>query len=232
MAEELIRILVDHLSDILFTPTNLTSTFLEKEEITDDKHIVGNTIVDVCLKHSEIAEKKSNILDKLDLNNREYILATIHRPENVDNVQKLAKILHALNSLEHPVILPAHPRIKRRLAEFGYRFPPNITAIDPVDYNDMVKLLKHTIFVATDSGGVQEEAVTLRVPCLTLRETTERWETINIGSNFLVGSDPLLIGYHAKMIVETNVRKKIERIRNPYGDGKTSEKIVDILKKL
>ncbi len=231
MAEELTRVLVDHLSDILFTPTELTSMFLEKEEIIQNKYIVGNTGIDACIRYSGLAEKQSKILDTLDIADKEFILATVHRAENVDDVQKLSKLLHALNSLEYPVVLPAHPRMKRRLSEFGYRFPPNIMAVDPVNYFDLLKLLKHSSFVVTDSGGIQEEAITLKVPCLTVRETTERWETISLGSNFLVGSDPLLIGYHAKMILETNLREKVQKLENPYGDGRSSEKIIEILRK-
>lgn len=230
MAEELIRVLVDHISDILFTPTNLTASFLDKEGIVDGKHIVGNTVVDACLKFANIAEKESKILEKLDLDKEQYIFSTIHRAENVDDMQKLLKILHSFSLFENPVVLPLHPRIKLRLSQFGYKSPSNIISLEPVSYFDALKLLNNSIFTITDSGGVQEEAITLKVPCLTLRETTERWETVSIGANFLVGSDPLLISYHAKMILETNLRKKIEKLQNPYGDGTTSEKIVDILK--
>jgi len=229
MAEELVRVLVDHLSDILFPPTKLTAYFLELEGIKNDKYVVGNTIVDACFNYLPIAERKSKILNKLELEPNEYILATIHRAENTDDVVKLVRLLQALSLLEYPVVLPVHPRIKKRLSEFGYRFPESIKAIDPVGYFDMLKLIKNSKFVATDSGGLQEEAITLKVPCLTLRETTERWETISIGANFLVGSDPLLINYSAKMILVTGLKEKIKKLPNPYGDGKASVKIVEIL---
>lgn len=229
MVEETVRVLVDHISDVFFTPTGLTSKFLEDEGITENKFIVGNTVVDACLVYSAAAEK-SGILNKLDLESGEFITSTIHRAENVDSSEKLAKILQALGQLPYPVILPVHHRTKARLAEFGYSIPSNIKAIDPVGYFDILKLMKNSAFIVTDSGGVQEEALTLKVPCITVRETTERWETIEAGANFLVGADPELIKYKAKMIIEANIKKKISSIKNPYGNGDTSIQIAKALK--
>ena len=230
MAEELVRVLVDHNSDLLFTPTELTSSFLEKENIKDNKFVVGNSIVDAISKYFETANKTSKILDELKIEANNYILITLHRAENVDEPEKLMKILRALATNGHQVVYPVHPRVKKRIMEFGFKIPDNIKAIDPVGYFDMLRLLKNAALVITDSGGAQEEAITLKVPCLTLRETTERWETIAAGANFLVGSEPLLIDYYIKMVFNTDLKKKIQNVENPYGDGKTSEKIVKILK--
>lgn len=229
MAEEMVRILVDHMSDLLFAPSELASMFLEKEGITNNKFVVGNTVVDACLKYSEIADKESKILDTLDLEKDEYALATIHRAENVDSPQRLIKILRALSSIEKQVVIPIHPRHKKRLSEFGFNVPSNLKSIEPLGYLDTLKLMKNSAFVLTDSGGIQEEAITLKVPCITLRETTERWETVSLGANFLTGIDPTLIKYKAKMISDTNLKSKIEKIENPYGDGTASEKITNVL---
>ena len=231
MAEETVRVLVDHISDVFFTPTELTNSFLEKEGIKDNKFVVGNTVVDACLFYMKNSEK-SNILSNVGVEPNQFITATIHRAENVDNPEKLGRILNALNSLQLPVVLPIHHRTKARLAEFGYTIPSNIKAVDPVGYFDMLKLLKESAFVITDSGGVQEEAITLKVPCITVRETTERWETIDAGANFLVGTDPELIKYKARMIVETEMKKKLANIKNPYGEGDTSKRILAELEKL
>ena len=230
MAEELIRVIVDHLSDYLFTPTDLTSSFLKKESITDNVFVVGNTAVDACLSFSDEARKRSRILENLNMQKDNFVVSTIHRAENVDEPKKLMRTLQALSVLDYPVVLPMHPRIRKRIEEFGFKMPKNVVAIDPVGYFDMLQLIENAVFVATDSGGLQEEAITLGTPCLTLRETTERWETIAAGANFLVGSDPLLIEYYAKMIVDTNLKNRIKKIPNPYGNGKTSENIAAILK--
>ncbi|MBI2547525.1 MAG: UDP-N-acetylglucosamine 2-epimerase (non-hydrolyzing) [Candidatus Aenigmarchaeota archaeon] len=229
MSEELVRILVDHMSELLFVPTDLESMFLEKEGIKNNKFVVGNTVVDACLYYSDIADKESRILENIGLQKDEYAFATIHRAENVDSPEKLIKILRALATLDKQVVIPMHPRHKKRLNEFGYNVPSNIKTIEPLGYIDALKIMKNAAYVLTDSGGVQEEAITLKVPCITLRETTERWETVSAGANFLTGIDPRLINYKAKMILGTDVKTKIQNIPNPYGDGKTSERITNIL---
>ena len=231
MAEETVRILVDHISDVFFPPTELASGFLEKEGITENKFVVGNTVVDACLFYSKMAEK-SDILNRLGLEDGRFITSTIHRAENVDHPKKLARLLQAFDQLQYPVVLPVHHRTKAKLAEFGYKIPSNVKAIDPVGYFDILKLMKNSAFIITDSGGIQVEAVTLKIPCITTRETTERWETIEAGANFLVGTDPELIKYKAKMVVETGMKKKISNIKNPYGERDSSKKIASELKRL
>lgn len=231
MWEELVRVLVDHLSDLLFTPTELSSLFLEREGIVENKFIVGNTVVDAIKRYRKTAEKNSDILNKLNLNGNDYVLLTLHRAENVDDPEKLRKIFFGLSKIPYNIIFPVHPRTSRRINEFGIGFPSNIKCIEPVGYLDMIVLLKNSRFVLTDSGGLQEEAITLGVPCITLRETTERWETVNLGANFLAGSDPILISYYAKMIELTGIKDRIRKIRNPYGNGNASKKILKILKK-
>lgn len=229
--EELTRTLVDHLSGWLFPPTTLCEHFLKEEGIINNVHVVGNTVVDALNKYLPVAEKKSDVLERLGVKKDEYVLATVHRAENTDDIQKMTQFLRTFAGMDYPVLTPIHPRVKRRLMEFGLKKPKNLITPEPLNYFDMLVALKNCKFVMTDSGGVQEEAITLGIPCITLRETTERWETIAAGANVLVGSDPILIKYNAKMIVETDMKKKIEKIKNPYGDGNASKKIVDILKK-
>ncbi len=229
MREEIARIEIDHISDILFTPTQLTRLFLDRENVNGKKFVVGNTVVDACKKYFKESQK-SEILGKLGLEKEKFIFCTIHRAENVDDPEKLVKLLEGINSLQYTLVLPIHHRTRLRLSEFGYKIPSNIKAIDPVGYFDVLNLMKNSAFIITDSGGIQEEAVTLKVPCITIRETTERWETISCGANFLVGSDPILINYTGKMIIETNLKKKLSKIKNPYGEGNSSEKIVNKLR--
>ncbi len=231
MAEETVRVLIDHISDILFTPTELTCNFLKKEGLTEKTFIVGNTVVDSCMAYLPRAEK-SDVLNRLSLEAGNFILSTVHRAENVDYPEKLARLLQAFNQLPLQVVLPLHHRAKARLDEFGYKIPGNVTTIDPVGYIDMLKLMKNSALIMTDSGGVQEEAITLKVPCITVRETTERWETIEAGANFLVGTDPELIKYKTRMVLETGMKSRLANIPNPYGNGDSSKRIVEELKKL
>jgi len=230
MPEEMNRIKTDGLSDYLFTPTELTKHFLGKEGITNNVFVVGNTVVDACLTYSKIANEKSKILDELKIEKDNYVLVTAHRQENVDNPERLLKILNSLSDLPLTVIFPIHPRTKKRVTENNYKIHENIRVIDPLGYLDFLKLMMHSSLIITDSGGIQEEAITLKIPCLTIRTSTERWETIITGGNFLVGVEPDLVKYHAKMILESGLGRRMRKVPNPYGDGTTSEKIIEILR--
>lgn len=231
MPEETNRILTDHLSSFLFCPTSLTQKNLIKEGLLKSKvHVTGNTVVDALIQNIKIAEQKSTILNALKLKPSQYILATAHRQENVDNKNKLKNIIEGLEKiskkLNSPVILPAHPRLIKMLNEFKIKVGNGILMIEPVGYLDFLILEKNALIIATDSGGVQEEACILKTPCITLRENTERPETISVRSNVLVGTNAeLILKSASKMLRVKNDWK------NPFGNGHSAEKIIKIITK-
>lgn len=183
MPEEINRVLTDHASDLLFTPTDTATSNLAKEGITGDKvQQVGDVMYDATLYYSDKAQQQSQILEVLGIKNKEYYLATIHRAENTDNPERIANILAGFARSPQPIVWPIHPRTKKRLSDFGMQLPPTILAIEPIGYLDMVMLEKHAALIATDSGGVQKEAYFHRVPCITLRDETEWAELIDIGA--------------------------------------------------
>jgi UDP-GlcNAc3NAcA epimerase len=239
MPEEINRLLTDHLSDLLFCPTAQAVENLLKEGIKDGRRNVvkrvGDVMYDSILYYSKIAEKRSTILKDLglltanDSRLTNYYLATLHRAENTDDPKRLKSIFRALKEIgkDIPVILPLHPRTKKMMET--YHLPgeaKGIKWVDPVSYLDMLKLEKNAKAILTDSGGVQKEAYWFRVPCFTLREETEWIETLESGWNILVGT-------RTKRIVEA-IKQRLGRKRTPtgikiFGDGKASEKIVQIL---
>lgn len=229
MPEEINRVVADHLTDYLFAPTVTAQQNLIREGIPNDKIFVcGNTVVDAILQNSEISENKSSILDSLSLQNEGYFLVTAHRQENVDNADRLRGIINGLSSVyqqyEHPIVFAVHPRTAKRIAEFNINLPEGIRTIEPPGYLEFLQLEKYAKLVLTDSGGVQEETCILKVPCVTLRNNTERPETIDVGSNVLVGTNPskILDGVNAMI-------NKPKNWVNPFGDGTASEKIISAL---
>jgi len=227
MPEEHNRIVADHLSSLLFCPSQTAIKNLLNEGINSGVHFTGDVMYDALLQHIEISEKKSDIMNRLSLKKKEYILATVHRAENTDNKKRLAAIFNALEKIAHdlyPVLLPLHPRTKKMLQHYQFSLS-KITVIDPLSYLDMLLLEKESRVILTDSGGIQKEAYWLRTPCITLRDETEWVETIESGWNVLTGSDP-------KKIVESvqNIAKGLE-CSYEYGDAKSSEKIVKIVEK-
>ncbi len=240
MPEELNRILTDHLSTFLFCPTNQAVKHLSKEGVKDGKTIlvkkVGDVMYDSVLYYSEIAEKRSTIFEKLNLftpNSKlrtpNYYLATLHRAENTDNPKKLKSILSGLNEIAKnvPVILPLHPRTKKMIKAYRlFSKTQRIKLIDPVSYLDMLELERNAKAILTDSGGVQKEAYWFRIPCFTLREETEWVETIESGWNILVGSETEPI---VKQVRQRMERRSIRLGKGVFGDGKASERIVQIL---
>jgi len=226
MPEEINRIIADHASDYLFTPTEVSRKNLLREGLDQAKiHVTGNTIVDAVQQNLKLAIKtelpKELVLDR-------YFLVTLHRQENVDNLKKLERLMGALSLLHEtfglPVLYPVHPRTRKRLTEFGIYVGKGVMLVEPVDYFTFLRLEKDATLVLTDSGGMQEEACILKVPCVTLRENTERPETVDVGANVIAGTDPEKIVQLAKEMVE---RKR--DWANPYGDGKSAERILDIL---
>jgi len=192
MPEEINRVLTDHVSDILFCPTQTAVENLKNEGITKGVYLVGDVMFDALMHFSKISEIKSNILESLNIKPKEYYLATIHRAENTDDYERLKNILTAFSKMDEIVVFPIHPRTKKminyhRLDDLIRK--DNIKVIDPVGYLDMLKLEKNAKAILTDSGGVQKEAFWLKVPCITLRDETEWIETVNLGWNRLVCSN-------------------------------------------
>ncbi|MEM2180855.1 MAG: UDP-N-acetylglucosamine 2-epimerase (non-hydrolyzing) [Nitrososphaeria archaeon] len=231
MPEEINRIVADHVSDLLFAPTEKAKQNLLKEGISNKKiFVTGNTIVDAIYQNLALAKNNANILDNLEVKEKSYFLVTIHRQENVDNMKRLKGILDGLKLVQKyfnmPIIYPIHPRAKKRMQEFKLD-ANDLIIIDPVDYLTFLKLENSAKLIFTDSGGVQEEACILKVPCVTLRYNTERPETIDVGANIIAGTEPENILEKTKIMIN-----KDNNWDNPFGDGKAGEKIVKIINEI
>ncbi len=217
MPEEINRILTDHAADILFTPTdNATKNALS--EGIDGKKIkqVGDVMCDAAVYYGAKAEKADTIIQRLSLTKKQYILTTFHREENVDDKNKIQQILKGLAQTDMQVIMPVHPRTKKRLQEFGIALPANITIIGPVGYLEMIILEKHAAVISTDSGGIQKEAYFHRIPCVTMREETEWVELVECGANILVGADAAGIEAAVKKALLTGEEAFSRQL---YGNG-------------
>ncbi len=224
MPEEYNRVLTDHAADLLLCPTQTAVDNLAHEGITRGVHLVGDVMYDAVLYTGALAEERSDVLARLDLEPGSYLLATIHRPHNTDDAKRLQKILTALAELEHPVIFPVHPRTRRRLAEFNLGpKAKNLKLIDAVGYLDMLVLEKHARLILTDSGGVQKEAFFFAVPCVTLRHETAWVETVEAGWNLLVGDDREAIVRAACEFHPTGTPPPL------FGDGHAAERIAALL---
>jgi len=237
MPEEINRILADHASEVLFPPTEEARKNLEREGITENVYVVGNTIVDAVLQNAEVAERKSGVLERFGLRPGEYILVTAHRAENTDSRENLERLVEILESLPMRAVYPMHPRTRKRLKEFGLlervEAIENLTVTKPLGYLDFLRLEKNAFAIMTDSGGIQEEAVILGVPCLTLRYNTERPETVEAGGNVLVGLEKERAIGHLKLLMEDReFYSRMANAPNPFGDGKAGERIAEILLRL
>ncbi len=218
MPEELNRVLTDHASDILFAPTNMAVKNLAREGISGNSvYNVGDVMYDAALYYGDKATHCSRILEQLNLKNKSFILATLHRQENVDNCERLANILTGFAASNKPIIMPLHPRTRKRIQEFDLNIPESVQIIEPVGYIDMVMLEKHATLIATDSGGVQKEAYFHKVPCMTLRNETEWVELVDAGVNVLVSADVEKI----KKVFSSNLKFPSD-VENFYGDGDAS----------
>jgi UDP-N-acetylglucosamine 2-epimerase (non-hydrolysing) len=222
MPEEINRVLADHISDYLFAPTENAHENLLKEGIAEDKiFVTGNTIVDALLRNIKLID---------DNGSSDYFLVTLHRQENVDREERLRNIMKGLELVAKefhvPMIYPIHPRTRKRITQFNIAGSNRIKFVEPVDYLAFLKLLRNAKLVFTDSGGVQEEACILKVPCVTLRYNTERPETLEVGSNMLAGAEP------GNILEKTNLMINKKRDwKNPFGDGKAAKRIVRIIQK-
>ena len=235
MPEEINRILTDHISDLLFAPTEKSKINLLDEGISEENiFVTGNTIVDAVYRNLKIAKKKSRVLKELGLEKGKYIVLTLHRQENVDMQQRFSNIIEASTIMDFQVVFPIHPRAKKMAEKFGLLKKMgmgHLNLIEPVGYLDFLNLLKNAKLVLTDSGGVQEEANILSIPCLTLRDNTERPETIDVGANYLVGTNTNEIaGMVSKILTDAEFEESMRTAKNTFGDGKAGERIVDLLR--
>jgi UDP-N-acetylglucosamine 2-epimerase (non-hydrolysing) len=228
MPEEVNRRLADHAADYLFPPTKgsreqLLSEDLPAEWIT----VTGNTIVDAVQQYVEIAHDPSDVLSELGVEGR-FALLTAHRAENVDNRDRFVALLDSVTEAakEHDLLIvyPIHPRAEKRISKFDIEVPDQIKIVEPQDFLDFLVLEAEATIVFTDSGGVQEESCILRTPCVTLRDNTERPETVDVGANRIVGveSADVAEGIQEMLTIDPNWE-------NPFGDGNAAEIILDTL---
>jgi UDP-N-acetylglucosamine 2-epimerase (non-hydrolysing) len=233
MPEEINRVVTDALADYLFTTEQSANENLQREGVSEERiFFVGNVMIDTLLKHRELAEAL-NMPAKCDVPPKEYALLTLHRPSNVDVPEVLSGILDAVGSLQMrlPVLFPAHPRTMVRLAESGLlaraEGMPHLRLMQPLGYLEFVGLMSLACMVLTDSGGIQEETTILGVPCLTLRENTERPVTTTEGTNQLTGPFPERILLAADRVLNGSVG----RGRRPeLWDGHAAQRIIEILR--
>ena len=233
MPEEINRILTDSISDLLLTTSQDADENLANEGIPSQKiRFVGNVMIDSLLEHLKIAER-STIREDLGVADTDYAVLTLHRPSNVDDRVIFSGILGSLIAISErlPIIFPVHPRTKAKIDEFGFKDSindSNIRLIEPLGYLDFMRLYSGATLVLTDSGGIQEETTVLGIPCLTLRDNTERPVTIELGTNVLVGTDPEKIKRAAFEILDEENSTRSASIP-PLWDGKTAGRICNEL---
>ena len=227
MPEEINRLVTDSISNYFFTTTKNASKLLTKTNVSKEKiFFVGNTMIDTLLKYRSKFTKPI-FWDKFGLFSKGYIVVTLHRPNNVDSHNNLKNIINEIiDQTENlPIIFPVHPRTEKILNQIGIK-NSKLYLVEPLGYLEFNYLVENSLAVITDSGGVTEETTIMRVPCMTLRDNTERPETINIGTNELLGTDPKVIGLAMKKLFSGNWKKgDIPEL----WDGKTGERIVKIL---
>lgn len=228
MPEEINRRLVDHVADYLFAPTELAKQNLRDENLSADRiTVTGNTIVDAVKQNVQLAHQRSDVLEMLGVNDS-FALLTAHREENVDDRDRFQSILDGVDRVADEfglqVIYPIHPRAREQLDEFALNTPTPITVIDPLDFLDFLVLEDKATVVLTDSGGVQEETCILGTPCVTLRDNTERPETVEVGANRIVGvaPDSIYEGTREMLAIDHDWK-------NPFGDGTASKQILDAI---
>lgn len=240
MPEEINRRVADVASSMYFVPTVESAINLLAEGFSRRNLIVtGNTVVDACFRHLEIAKKRGieeESLSRLDIENMDNILTlTMHRAENVDDRKRVTSIIEALKELgQMNIIFPIHPRTKNTLQEFGLFDEldslEHVHIIKPIGYLDFLQLTSASTLILTDSGGLQEEAITLDVPALTLRYNTERPETVTSGGNILVGSDKdAILEYVDRILSDEEFRDRMKNAPNPYGQGDSAKLTVDAI---
>ncbi len=227
MPEEINRMVTDSITDYFFTTTELANENLKKEGISEERiFLVGNVMIDTLLTNRHRFEKPK-VWDELELKKGNYFVITLHRPANVDEADKLKALMNEItkNTNDLPIIFPIHPRTAKIFNEIGI-FAPNLHTVDPLGYLQFNYLVKNSLAVITDSGGITEETSIMGVPCITLRNTTERPETVNLGTNELIGTDPAAI----KPVLDrlfANKWKKGGEI--PLWDGNAARRIISVI---
>jgi UDP-N-acetylglucosamine 2-epimerase len=222
MPEELNRIVVDRLADLLFCPTEVAVRNLAAEAVTEGVHVVGDVMLDANRRLAPLARSRSHALEQADVEPGRYLLLTLHRPANVEP-RSLARIADALDRLGEPVVFPAHPRAAQAMAAQDIVLGRHVRVLPPAGYLDFAALASQARLVLTDSGGVQKEAYWYGVPCVTLRTTTEWVETVETGWNRLVGDDPELI---VRAVAEAAPAHEHPPL---YGDGHAADRVADLL---
>lgn len=226
MPEEQNRILTDHLSSILFCPSQVAVSNLEKEGLIGGVHMVGDIMYDATLYYKDkIRQDGLNVKSRFSNNlmhnlSNVFFLATIHRAENTDSEERLSDIVKAFGLIDKQIVLPLHPRTKKRMEEMNLTFPRNVNIIDPIGYLEMVWLEMNSVAIITDSGGVQKEAYFLEKPCITLRDETEWIETVSSGWNRLVGADLNKILEACQNLETPSTQIEL------YGDGRAGLRIL------
>lgn len=224
MPEEVNRVIADHLSTLLFCPSNESVRNLAAEGITEGVHVVGDVMVDVLnWAKDRLAAEPSGILNELDISPNSYLLATMHRSENTDDPGRLGQILQAFNAVDETLVFPVHPRTRKLIREGGYELKSHVKLINPVGYLEMVTLTSNARLILTDSGGLQKEAYWLAVPCVTMRDETEWVETVEAGWNVLVGCESARILETVRSFTPPLMHARL------YGDGYASERCVELL---
>ncbi len=225
MPEELNRVLCDHASDVLLCSTETAMRNLEAESAAGERHLVGDVMADVLLAFRGPARERSTAVEDLGLTPGDYVLATAHRPGNVDDPKRLAALVEVLTGIEPPVVLPAHPRTRTRLEAAGLweRLEEAVTLTAPLGYLDFIRLAESARAMLTDSGGVQKEAYLLEVPCVTMRANTEWVETVEAGWNVLVDLDAEAAREAVQRTRPTGPRPEL------YGGGRAAEAVRDLV---
>lgn len=226
MPEEINRVITDHISSLLFCPTDSAVINLRKEGILSGVHQVGDVMLDALKYNLKIAEERSTILDDLNLISKGYLVVTVHRPSNTDSLENLSSIVKALCNSDLPVVFPVHPRTKKCLKQYELweKLDGNIKVVPPLGYLEMLQLTANARKVLTDSGGIQKEAYMLKVPCITMRKNTEWIETIEDGWNVLVGAD------YESIMDSIGHFEGTKSIGNVFGNGDAAERICDALR--
>lgn len=232
MPEEHNRVMIDHISDYLFAPTEQAKQNALDDNVRGEVVVTGNTIVDALERNLELAHKRSDILSEFNLSEGKYAVFTAHREENVDDEAVLSDLITVMEQVTTEtgldIVYPVHPRTEKRLEQFG--LTDRITnvgglrLVDPLGYLDFLKLLSSADIALTDSGGIQEEACILQVPCVTLRENTERPETVDVGANRIAGTNP-------ENVIEAvdAMRSSEEEWDNPFGSGDAADQIIETI---
>lgn len=232
MPEEHNRVMIDHISDYLFAPTEQAKKNALEDNVKGEVVVTGNTIVDAVERNLEIARERSDVLSELGLSEREYAVFTAHREENVDDESVLANLITIAGRFTEEtgldLIYPIHPRTEKRLDQFGLRDQidavEGLRLVEPLGYLDFLRLLSTAEITLTDSGGIQEEACILQIPCVTLRDNTERPETVDVGANRVAGTNPDTV-----MEAVESMRSVERDWENPFGDGHAAEHILETI---